>query len=375
VSARPRAKYALRSGALLAWLVASCAPGDAPNEAGGEPVPLWREGPRLPQPIANNAVAALAGPDGVTVLSFLGIDSTKSPGGVTNVAYRWDVASGQGWREIGPVPGPGRLAPTAQALGGRVFVFGGYTVAEDGSERSLPDVVVYTPRADTWASASDMPVPVDDAVSGVWASTSIYLVSGWHDGDNVRDVQVFDPSINRWTAATPIPGAPVFGHAGAVAGSDIVYVGGAKVVDGRPRFVVDSAAWRGRIDPHDPAVIDWEPIAHPPGPPLYRAGAAAVGGVLLLVGGTDNPYNYDGIGYDGEASEPVNRVLAWSSERGWSTLPSPPVATMDHRTLAVARGTVFLVGGMTASQRVSDRVFYADVEQLLAAATAEGEER
>jgi len=327
----------------------------------------WREGPRLPQPIGNNALAAVAGPDGVTVLSFLGIDSTKSWSGVTNSAYRWDMGSGHGWRPIGPVPGPGRLAATAQPLAGRVFVFGGYTVAEDGAERSLPDVAVYTPRTDSWGSAADIPVPVDDAVSGVWASTSIYLVSGWHQDRNVAHVQVFDPSIDRWSVATPIPGAPVFGHAGAVVGGDIVYVGGAKVVEGRPRFVVDSAAWRGHIDPLEPSAIHWEPMPRPPGAPLYRAGAVAASGFLILVGGSDNPYNYDGVGYDGAPSAPVGRALAWRAEEGWSELPSPPVATMDHRTLAFARGTVFVVGGMTESQRVTDRVFYADLQELLAA--------
>ena len=39
------------------------------------------------------------------------------------------------WREAAPVPGGvGRLAATAVAVGELAYVFGGYTVAEDGSE-------------------------------------------------------------------------------------------------------------------------------------------------------------------------------------------------------------------------------------------------
>jgi hypothetical protein len=315
--------------------------------------------------VANNAVAAVSGQGGITVLSFLGIDSTKVWSGVTNAAYRWDFGSDEGWREIEPVPGPGRLAPTVQVVGGRVFVFGGYTVAEDGSEKSMPDVAVYEPARDAWSRAADIPLPVDDAVSGVWERSLIYLVSGWHDTGNVADVQIFDPAANMWTRATPVPGEPVFGHGGAIIGDDIIYVGGAKVVEGQPRFVADSAAWRGRIDGADPTRITWEPVPHPPGAPLYRAAGATFGGLLVLAGGTDNPYNYDGIGYDGAPSSPSRQLLAYDARVGWVSLPAPPVATMDHRTLGVAGGYVFLVGGMVDGQQVSDRVWYAEVDALL----------
>lgn len=353
-------------------LVAACGerpePGavaDASASASGG-VEIWHEGPRLPAPVSNNVVAAVRGRDGVAVLSFLGIDSTRSWRGITNAAYRWDFGSEGGWREIGPVPGPGRLGATAQAFAGRVFLFGGYTVAGDGTETTVGTVSVYNPGIDSWGFASDMPRPVDDAVSAVWAHSLIYLIAGWQDTANVSDVQVFDPSIDMWSRATPVPGPPVFGHAGGITGTDIVYVGGAKVVDGRPRFVADSTAWRGRIDPTDPSLITWEPIAPPPGPPLYRAAGGAVDRSVVLVGGTDNPYNYDGIGYDGRPSSPVHRLVAWDRRGGWTELPPPPVASMDHRSLAVAGGYVFLVGGMEEGQRVSDRVWYAEIDALLA---------
>ncbi|MFQ5742995.1 MAG: Kelch repeat-containing protein [Acidobacteriota bacterium] len=358
--------------ALLAGLTnfAGCGGGDAPPVSREGPVgdaaaQIWHQGPRLPAPVANNAVAAVAGQGGVTVLSFLGMDSTKVWSGVTNAAYRWDFEGDEGWRQIEPVPGPGRLASTVQVLGGRVFVFGGYTVAEDGSEKSLPDVNVYDPGTDAWSRAADIPLPVDDAMSGLWRGSRIYLVSGWHDTGNVADVQIYDPGSNTWASGTPIPGEPVFGHSGAIVGDDIIYVGGAKVVEGRPRFVEDRAAWRGRIDRAEPTNIAWEPLSHPPGVPLYRAAAGSIGDLVVLAGGTDNPYNYNGIGYDGEPSSPAHRLLAYDPKTGWVSLPAPPVATMDHRTLGVAGGYVFLVGGMTDPQRVSDRVWYAKVEALL----------
>ena len=64
-------------------------------EDGGSP---WREGPRLPQPIANNAVVAMQGRSGAHVMTFFGIDSTKTWSGVTDAAYRWDTGGDEGWR-------------------------------------------------------------------------------------------------------------------------------------------------------------------------------------------------------------------------------------------------------------------------------------
>ena len=90
---------------------------------------------------------------------------------------------------------------------------------------------------------------------------------------------------------------------------------------------------------------------------------------VLFIGGSENPYNYDGIGYDGVPSDPIRQVLAYAPLTGeWRQLAAPPVGTMDHRNIGVAGGTVFLVGGMGVDQVVSDKVWYAPTEALLASA-------
>ncbi|MEM7414092.1 MAG: kelch repeat-containing protein [Gemmatimonadota bacterium] len=351
----------------LVALIVGCAPENRdPEPAPEEAESLWVAGPTLPQPISNNAVAAVEIDGEVSVFTFLGIDSTKVWSGVTNVAYRWDVGS-DSWRAIDPVPGPGRLAPTVQVLDGLIYVIGGYTVAEDGSEQSLPDVAIYDPRTDEWSRGADIPVPTDDAVSGIWRAQDIVLVSGWHNDGNIADVQLYDPSTDRWRASTPIPGAPVFGHTGTVVGDYIAYVDGAAVVDARPRFQLDTASWRGTLDATDGSIA-WEAARPHPGPPLYRSAAAVLGSYALFIGGTDNPYNYSGVGYDGVPADPLHQLLAYSPELDlWDQLTPPPEATMDHRTAGVAGGRIYLVGGMVAGQRVSDRVWWADVVDLLGA--------
>ncbi len=327
--------------------------------------PVWVGGPSLPHPVTNNAVAALRTPSGAYVYSFLGLDNTKIWSGVTNEAYEWKVGASS-WTRLPSIPGPGRLAGTAQAVGRRVYVFGGYTVAPDGTERSVPNVDVWDPETRSWSRAADMPVPVDDAVSGVWQDSLVFLVSGWHDTDNVSNVQVFDPAANEWKQATPIPGVPVFGHTGGISHNAIVFIDGAKRNTGQPRYTLENQAWRGDIDPTEPTSITWRRITHPESPALYRSAALGVGSWIVFAGGTDNPYNYNGIGYDGQPSLPTDKVFAYDVVRNsWQSLPRLSSGTMDHRGLVRLGEHLYLVGGMAANQTVSDLVFAAPVNRLI----------
>jgi hypothetical protein len=267
------------------------------------------------------------------------------------------------WDRLPDVPGDvGRLAATAQAIGDRVFVFGGYSVAADGKETTSAAVDIFDPRTRRYQSGAPIPVPVDDSVSGVWRNRLIYLVGGWSTSDNVADVQYYDPASDRWTAATPLPGTPVFGHAGAVSGDVIVYCGGAKVqAPAVPKYAPSAECWRGDIDPTEPARIAWRPIAHHPGGSRYRAAAGPIeyGEVagVIIAGGTGNPYNYDGIGYDGRASEPEASSWIYDVARdSWTAGPTASTPTMDHRGIVTAGGAWWTVGGFRAGQSVSTYV-------------------
>jgi N-acetylneuraminic acid mutarotase len=320
----------------------------------------WSGAAPLPVPTSNNAVAAVQVDGADLVFSFLGLDSTRVYSGIHDRSFRYDVARDE-WTEIAG-PGVGRIAGTAQAVGAKIYLFGGYTVAADGSEKSTPDVDIYDPAHGSWSSGAPMPVPVDDAVSGVWRDSLIFLISGWHDTDNVPDVQIYDPFNDSWAAATSIPGPRVFGHAGAIAGNTIVYVDGVRRMPTRPRYQITAAAYRGEINPSDPTNIVWRAIPPHPGPPLYRMASAAFGARVIFAGGSANPYNYDGMGYDGRPSEPSSAVFSFNVEsEEWETLPAKPLASMDHRGFAVAGRSIYIIGGMIGDQRVTRRVQVGDL--------------
>ncbi len=313
--------------------------------------------PTLPMPVANNAVAIGTIGGRSWVFSLLGIDSTTRWSGITRAAFAWSPGMAA-WRRLPDVPGTvGRLAATAQVVRGKVYLFGGYTVDSAGGERSLDVVDVWEPAAERWTRAAPMTVAVDDAVSATWRDSLVYLISGWHNTDNVPLVQVFDVVEGRWSQATPIPGPGVFGHTGGIAGNTLVYVDGAKRQAGRVRYGMEGSSWAGEIDPTQPLRITWRRLPAHPGPPLYRAAAAGCGALMIVAGGTDNPYNYNGIGYDGVVSRPRAAAFAWHTRRRtWVTLPAAPVATMDHRGLLVHEDTVAIVGGMGAQGEVRREV-------------------
>ena len=361
----------MRFGGVIATLVLilhACGGEEIPvpgSSDGGAPGAAWRPGPALPRPVSNNAVAALQVDRAWEVYSFLGLDTTRVWSGVRSWAFRWRMTDSV-WTEIAPVPGPGRLAATAQAVRGRIFVFGGYTVAEDGSESSRPEVDILNPGTGVWTRGAPFPVPVDDAVSGVWRDSLVYVVSGWHDRANVPDVQVYDAVEDRWFAADSIPGPPVFGHAGAASGDVLVYMDGAAVVQGNPRFQLAPGSWRGTIDPRRPERVGWEPLPAHPGPALYRAAAVGVEEGVIVYGGTDNPYNYDGIGYDGVPAEARAGGFMISLPEGrWRALPPLPAPSMDHRNLVRAGDVLILIGGMDRTRAVTDRTWIARIGDLL----------
>jgi len=322
----------------------------------------------LPVPVSNNAVASVKAGRREYLVSFNGLGEAKTHADALASTWIYDSRSRE-WAEADPVPGDvGRLASVAAAADGLVYVFGGYTVAGDGSEVSTPWTHAFDPRKRRFEERAPMPVPVDDAVAVTFDDRYVYLVSGWHELGNVNLVQRYDTRKDTWVQATPIPGPAVFGHAGGIVGDTIVYCDGVavEVHDDRPRdFVAVPDCYLGIIDNEDGRRIDWRSVDYHPGLPRYRmaaAGVAAVNGVLF-VGGSENPYNYNGMGYNGQPSEPAGGALLFDIDtQSWRVLGFEGEATMDHRGLVPFAGQWLTVGGMTADQRVTRRVLSYELE-------------
>ena len=167
-------------------------------------VPLPKYEP-LPAPLSNNAVASVKTRGSLLLFSLMGMGPKKTWDATSNAAYSLDPDTGK-WAEVHSVPGTiGRLAAAAVGAREHIFLFGGYVVDGQGGETTLPDVNVYEPLTDRWFRGEDMPVPVDDAVAGVYRDRYIYLVSGWSKTDTVHDVQVYDGQKTPGRRPRPFP--------------------------------------------------------------------------------------------------------------------------------------------------------------------------
>ena len=232
----------------------------------------------LPVPISNNAVASVKSRGSLLLYSMMGIGRQENMG--CDFQLRATCSTPRPipakWVEVRSVPGTvGRLAATAVGAREHIFLLGGYVVDAQGGETTLRDVNAYEPLTDRWFRAEDMPVAVDDSVGGLYRDRYIYLVGGWSKTDAVRDVQVYDSEKNTWAQATPIPGTPVFGHAGAVVGDTIVYIDGAykNPAGGQPKYIASDECWMGKIDRHDRLKIQWTKLPSHPGTARYRIAA------------------------------------------------------------------------------------------------------
>lgn len=337
-------------------LVAACG-GD--DDGSGDPG--WTRASALPLPLANNAVAAWDGDGGCTILTAMGIGEGRAAADITARAYTLRPGD-DAWTEIPDVPASvPRIAASAVAIGGRFYVLGGYSVSPGGAEASTTEVHVYDPE-DGWSTGVPLATAIDDAVAVAWRDRYIVVVSGWSDTAPVADVQIYDAQEDEWQAATAFPGSPVFGHAGALAGDSLVIVDG--VASGVTGFSLVSQAWLGVLDADQPTEIAWTQLEPHPGPPRYRAAGGAVGERVVIHGGTDDPYNFDGLSYDtGEPSPPLASSVVYDVGAGaWLTdatdlPPDKPEATMDHRGLVSCGGALYTVGGMRGGPAVTKEVW------------------
>jgi len=316
----------------------------------------------LPTPMANNAVASFKAHGQALIISFMGMGAKKTASAISADSYALDMNAGK-WSSIRPVPGTtGRIAALAVSARDHVFLFGGYVVDQRGTGMAVPDVNAYEPLRDRWFRGADIPVPVADAVGGAYQDRYIYLVGGRSNNGIVPDVQVYDAEKNRWSQATPLPGTPVFGHAGALVDDTIVYVAGAakNLAGSSPRYAPSDECWIGKISHHDRNKIEWTKLPPHPGGASFRiaAGGSERDKKIYFAGGTGNPYDFNGVGYDGKPAEPSPVTFAFNLHTGkWETInENTPNPTMDHRGLIATSEGLVVVGGMEKSQQVTARV-------------------
>ncbi|HZQ22738.1 MAG TPA: hypothetical protein VFA89_08050 [Terriglobales bacterium] len=315
----------------------------------------------LPKPLAANAVASLKLSKQGWIFSFMGLGAGKTWKDITKDAWQMSLDTGK-WEEIRPVPGPaGRLDAAAIGVREQVFLFSGYVVDGRGAENPVPDVNIYEPLLHRWYRGADIPVAVGGAVIGSYRDRYIYLVGGRSKEGPVKNVQVYDVEKDSWRQATAIAGEAVFGAGGALLDDTIFYVNGAyRNPSDDSSYVASDECWAGKIDHHDPTKVQWTKLANHPGNARYgiAAGSSPKDQKIYFSGGSDDPYNYNGLGYNGKPVGPSPMTFAWNLRASkWEVMQENTAnATLDNRALVVIPAALVTIGGIAGNQEVTARV-------------------
>ena len=83
----------------------------------------------------------------------------------------------------------------------------------------------------------------------------------------------------------------------------------------------------------------------------------AQNGWMIFLGGSENSYNYNGIGYDSVPSEPASSLLIFDvNQQCWlkNMIQGPEV--MDLRGLILWKQQISALGGMGKNQQVLDKI-------------------
>lgn len=313
----------------------------------------------LPVAVTNNAVALVANGKDIELYTFNGLLKGKTWKDITSRGYQW---KNNNWQLLSkPINSLPVLASTAVSIKDKIYVIGGYTVNEKGEEKSVPYIFEFDTNIQSWKTKTTMPIPVDDTVALTYADRYIYFISGWHDVDNVSDVQVYDIRDDRWFPATDYPAPAVFGQAGGIVNNTMLICDGVKVVPNEKSrdFVASAVCMKGVIDPGNLNKIEWSKIPHHSDNTYYRM--AAIGDIennrIVFAGGSDNPYNYNGIGYDEVPSQASSLVFTYNlATNQWQKHEGIIDKNMDHRALLSDGEWFYIVGGMKANQEVSNQV-------------------
>lgn len=314
----------------------------------------------MPEPVSNNAVCGWqedSPSSNFYVYSFGGIDSTQQSSGIHLKSWKYDL-NNDTWTDLPSLPDTlGKLASGASEIDGIIYIIGGYHVFTNGSELSSHKVHRFDCQGDTFLSdGADIPIAIDDHVQAVWNDSLIYVVTGWSNFRNVKNVQVYNPKKNAWMVATDVPNTndyKSFGAGGFIDGNTIYYYGGAQF---DTNFPIQSVLRIGKINEENPLEIEWSDTTYSNEHALYRSVAIMLDNPTWI-GGSRITYNYDPIAYNGSGVV-VPAAAIQQLENDEMTVSNCDDVIMDYRGLAhkMNTGEVFLAGGIGRFGVTSDQL-------------------
>lgn len=227
----------------------------------------WSPAPDMPYDAHHLGVAALGG------RVFVAGGYTANEWTAVDRAFAWDPAGSTGWEAINPLPSA-RGAFAMAVIGDALYAAGG--AFEQLGGPICAELLRYDATADRWEQLAPLPTPREHlAVASDGAR--LYAIGGRAEGSERDELaganEVYDPATDSWSAATPLP-VPRGGLSGVFIGAGIAVLGGERGDD----LFAD-------VNLYDPAADAWTAL---PSMPTARHGlaSAVVNGQLYAITGS-----------------------------------------------------------------------------------------
>jgi hypothetical protein len=249
-------------------------------------------------------------------------EPTLSSLGTLSVSDRVEVydPAVNSWEAKAPLPTP--LHHTgAAAVGGKLYVVGGYTRSFFDIWHPVATVYVYDPATDRWAERASMPT-ARGALALAMLDGSLYAVGGYDRTRNTGALEVYDPAGDSWVVKASLP-TPRDHLAAAAVGGRLYVMGG--------RLDGSYARNLALTEVYDPGTDRWTRAADMP---TARSGVTAgvIGNTVYVLGG-EAP----------EGTFQVNEAYQPGLDR-WETLT--PMPTGRHGLgSAVVKDRLYVIAG------------------------------
>ena len=234
-------------------------------------------------------------------------------GGAVLEVERFD---GRTWTAETTLPAGGLNAPAAVALGGRIYVIGGF----DGLGNVPTDrVSAYDIATRRWTELAPLPSP-RGGHAAVVLDGRIHVLGGGNAVSTIADHSVYDPTTNEWSERAPLT-RPKGSPAAVVFGGRIYAIGGRS-----------GASDYGDVDVYDAARNRW--TRGPRIAPRGTSGAVVYRGAIYVFGG------------ESQAEErTLSAVMRLTSRaKSWKRVSTMPTAR-NYARAVLFRDAVYVVGG------------------------------
>ncbi len=205
---------------------------------------------------------------------------------------------------------------------GRVLVAGG---GAENFDRELGSAEVFSPRSRRWSAVAPMHVSRLAPAAALLSDGRVLVAGSGAGGDETASAELYDPLVDEWAAAAPLPG-PSGGNsdsaerplAAPLAGNRVLVVNGG------------NDAQQGTFTVYDAGTNSWSPRRPVPG----FSGPGLVGGSLAdgLVALSDG--RVLAVGACGSGSGPAAAIFGPS---GWRAAAPPPFCARGLATLPSGR--------------------------------------